>query len=1073
MSNKFLNVKFGADTTNFKKGTNEVRAELTELNSAMRTNKREQKELNDEIKKLEKEQKNLKTVMSQVKTPTKEMTDEADRLQKALDQAALKAAKLKTEEQELGGKISATKKELNEQSAAAEKNAITMEQVGNAMKKAATLTATGMAALFTYTSKMAASADDINTIAKQTGLATDEIQKFMYASELIDVSLDTLTGSMSRLIRNMNTAATTGSGTAYDAFMALDVAITDASGTLRNNQDVFNEIIDKLAKIEDETQRDAYAMSVFGKSAQELNPLIMGGTQQLKEFGDELEREGLILDQMQLDKLNEFNDKIDTFKATFQAKMMESSVDWIDAFDDLLEKSDEIVELVATLISGFAKVTGYVVDHKEAVLALVIAYGSLKAVMKVNSLISSVTTTVKTLTVATTNATAAQVAFNTAIKAAPYIALAAGVVKLISKISSYRDSAEEASSETQKMNSVVDDLNKSIEDAVNSAQGEINLLKIKADRYEELRKKASLTADEERELYNLATEFESKYPNEIRLIDNKTNSYKAMGKQLDELSEKMLANARISGTQEALSQAYIEKTNKEKELTSASENLNSVYKTDVKDYREFGDSTIELLIPGLPYNSRAMKRYAKAVNEAEDAKEKLKKEYQEIIDSIEKYEKELKDAFGSGDEIDEIENFADIIEKLDEKYTFLIDTEKEYNNTQKLSVETLNSIISMYPSLQGVVNDYLAGLVSGEDVINRLQLAYDMDVKNYEASVKEKISRSQSFYREIKELNDSYINTLADKYGIDLSNYKTYAEAKLAIENAFLTAKAKNWAKYYDIESGTYKISSRDLMQYKKELMASGMNSKEANAYIAEYKQDYWNTVNAVNEWNSLGGKLDTSVYDAFNQYTPTYSNSSSGSSNSSSTSKKEVSVYEQAQASFAKLVNDRIAEIEELTKAEVSGADERIAAIESEIEAREKLADTEDIQKRIDFIKARLKYSMLDDFERAELEKQLADIEKEQTDKLWKEGKQAEINAIEAEKSAIEASNQALIDELNERLSYANTLFTDLNNGYQAATTIANNNSKTANITIVEKALTTGQVTQIVKDALGIGEVF
>jgi phage-related protein len=172
--------------------------------------------------------------------------------------------------------------------------------------------ATGVAAM---TTKAAQSADEINTLAKQTGLSTEAIQKFQYASELIDVPMDTLTGSMAKLTKNMATASK-GTGDANAAFKALGVAIIDSNGELRNNQDVFNDAINALGKMENGTQRDAYAMQIFGKSAQDLNPLILGGADALKTLGDEAEAAGLILSQDSLDDLNSFSDAMDTFKAT-------------------------------------------------------------------------------------------------------------------------------------------------------------------------------------------------------------------------------------------------------------------------------------------------------------------------------------------------------------------------------------------------------------------------------------------------------------------------------------------------------------------------------------------------------------------------------------------------------------------------------------------------------------------------------------------------------------------------------------------------------------------------------------
>lgn len=175
--------------------------------------------------------------------------------------------------------------------------------------------ATGLGAMAVNAGK---SADDINTLAKVTGLSTEQIQKFAYATDLIDVSMDTLTGSMSKMIKNMATARK-GTGDAAEAFKTLRVRFKNADGSLRDSQTVFSKTITALGKVRNETERNSLAMAIFGKSAQELNPLILGGAEQLEQLGKEAEAAGLILSQEALDGANAFNDELDSLKATASA----------------------------------------------------------------------------------------------------------------------------------------------------------------------------------------------------------------------------------------------------------------------------------------------------------------------------------------------------------------------------------------------------------------------------------------------------------------------------------------------------------------------------------------------------------------------------------------------------------------------------------------------------------------------------------------------------------------------------------------------------------------------------------
>ena len=78
-----------------------------------------------------------------------------------------------------------------------------------------------------------------------TGMSTDSLQAYSYAADLVDVSLDTMTGSMAKNIKSMSNAAK-GSATYADTYAKLGVAVTGANGELRNSEDVYWETIDAL-----------------------------------------------------------------------------------------------------------------------------------------------------------------------------------------------------------------------------------------------------------------------------------------------------------------------------------------------------------------------------------------------------------------------------------------------------------------------------------------------------------------------------------------------------------------------------------------------------------------------------------------------------------------------------------------------------------------------------------------------------------------------------------------------------------------------------------------------------------
>lgn len=149
-------------------------------------------------------------------------------------------------------------------------------------------------------------ADDILTLSTQFGMSTDSLQEFQYMAGLTDTDLSTITGSMSKLTRSMGEMAK--SGEASDAMKQLGVNLYDANGQLKAADEVFLEVIDRLGMMESGTQRDALAMEIFGKSAQELNPLIETGRAGIEAYAQEAHDMGAVLDQDALGSLGEMDD---------------------------------------------------------------------------------------------------------------------------------------------------------------------------------------------------------------------------------------------------------------------------------------------------------------------------------------------------------------------------------------------------------------------------------------------------------------------------------------------------------------------------------------------------------------------------------------------------------------------------------------------------------------------------------------------------------------------------------------------------------------------------------------------
>ena len=213
-------------------------------------------------------------------------------------------------------------------------------------------------ALSKNTLELTKTADDLLTLSSQTGLSTDQLQEFEYASELVDVSTDTLQGSLRKLTSNMQKARD-GSGDAAAAFKTLKVHITDNHGALQDSRQIFLQTIDALGKVKNETERDALAMQIFGKSATDLNPLIEAGSERLAELAAQAHEVGYVMDADTLESLGALDDSLqklskqgDAVKRSFATALLPI----LQAFADVITSIPTPVLTAVISIAGIAAV---------------------------------------------------------------------------------------------------------------------------------------------------------------------------------------------------------------------------------------------------------------------------------------------------------------------------------------------------------------------------------------------------------------------------------------------------------------------------------------------------------------------------------------------------------------------------------------------------------------------------------------------------------------------------------------------------------------------------------------------
>lgn len=341
---KGITIEFKGDTTQLGKALSQVNKEIRATDSALRDIDKALKLDPGNVDLLTQKEALLAKQIEQTKAKLDLQKQAATEAAKALENGTISQeeyAKLSAELATTTNKLDKLEGEAKETSAAlngagkdaktagdetktagdnAEKSGEKWQKFGEVAKASCAVAAAGIAAvtaavtasvkaLADFSTSGAHFADDILTLSAQTHLSAQTLQEWSYASELVDVSVETMTGSITK-IENTMKSARSGTGEAAKAYQFLGISVTDAGGNIRDANEVWLEAIDALGEVENETRRDQLAMTIMGKSAKDLNPLIEAGAGALEEYAQQAHDAGYVLDDETLGAFGAFDDTL-------------------------------------------------------------------------------------------------------------------------------------------------------------------------------------------------------------------------------------------------------------------------------------------------------------------------------------------------------------------------------------------------------------------------------------------------------------------------------------------------------------------------------------------------------------------------------------------------------------------------------------------------------------------------------------------------------------------------------------------------------------------------------------------
>lgn len=237
-----------------------------------------------------------------------------------------------------------------------------------------------------------------------------------------------------------------------------------------------------------------------------------------------------------------------------------------DAWDAALDKMGESSEgFIYTGIEGLT----YLVEHYDTVLkilgTLVTAYGSYKAALiAINAIqkVSATVTATRALLAQTqmlTRATQAQILFNQAVKANPYVLAFSALTTVITALAMFCDKSDEAEESVSRL-----------ENANKKASEEFDKEAAKIKSLQDVVANANVAYDERKKaldkLREIVPEYNASLSKEGELVNNNTDAIKDYLVQLEK-------QIKLKAAQEELEEAYKEQRELQREWDSAREDL--------------------------------------------------------------------------------------------------------------------------------------------------------------------------------------------------------------------------------------------------------------------------------------------------------------------------------------------------------------------------------------------------------------------------------------------------------------------------------------------------------------------
>ena len=243
----------------------------------------------------------------------------------------------------------------------------------------------------------AAYTDNIDKMSQKLGISRKAYQEWDYILSQNGASIDSMKMGMKTLTNSLDKVTQSGD-TAGTAFERLGISYDQLQG--KSQEEVFEMTVTALQGVENETERAALANQLFGRSGQELAPLLNAGAGSVEELKQKAHELGLVLDDETIDAGVNMTDALDTMHRAFTtmgAGIASAVMPLITQFADyvsahmpaITEKIKGLVDKFNSLSPTMKKIIALILPITAAISPVLMIVG--KLITGVGKMITTVT----------------------------------------------------------------------------------------------------------------------------------------------------------------------------------------------------------------------------------------------------------------------------------------------------------------------------------------------------------------------------------------------------------------------------------------------------------------------------------------------------------------------------------------------------------------------------------------------------------------------------------------------------------------------------------------------------------